>query len=154
MRTHSEDPEIGLVCAVLTYYSYAVLILFGHIRDFVGRLTGMSRYKEEKPKRGYSVLLKSWESFYTRRLYHRIQDCWGRPIQSSPGSHIDVMERKSGDNNCTLQVMSNSKRCINVGSYNYLGFADDWQAVICGNRVVRDVMNLIIEFLAADLISD
>ena len=59
MRTHSEDPEIGLVCAVLTYYSYAVLILFGHIRDFVGRLTGMSRYKEEKPKRGYSVLLKS-----------------------------------------------------------------------------------------------
>ena len=134
MRTHSEDPEIGLVCAVLTYYSYAVLILFGHIRDFVGRLTGMSRYKEEKPKRGYSVLLKSWESFYTRRLYHRIQDCWGRPIQSSPGSHIDVMERKSGDNNCTLQVMSNSKRCINVGSYNYLGFADDWHQT-CAKEV-------------------
>ena len=119
------DPEIGVTAAVLVYYSYAILIMFGHVRDFFGALTGRSRYAENTPKTGYSVLLKSWESFFTRRLYHRIQDCWGRPIASSPGSHIDVMERKSPDDNCTMTVTGKTKRCINVGSYNYLGFADD-----------------------------
>jgi hypothetical protein len=38
------------VTALLTYLSYAILILFGHARDFVGGLTGSSRYKEAKPK--------------------------------------------------------------------------------------------------------
>ena len=132
------DPEIGRGTAVFVYYSYAVLILFGHIRDFFGRITGMSRYMEVKPKKGYSVLLKSWENFFTRRLYHRIQDCWGRPICSSPGVHIDVMERKSDDNNASLYVTGKSKRCVNVGSYNYLGFADDWHST-CADQVLDAV---------------
>lgn len=125
---HDEDPEIGFVVAVLTYYSYAVLILFGHLRDFFGKLTGFTRYTEAKPKTGYSVLLKSWESFYTRRLYHRIQDCWGRPICSSPGAHIKVMDRVTRDDNMTLAVTNDASytECLNLGSYNYLGFADDW----------------------------
>ena len=130
------DPEIGVTAAVLVYYSYAILIMFGHIRDFFGALTGQSRYAENTPKTGYSLLLKSWESFFTRRLYHRIQDCWGRPIASSPGSHIDVMERKSPDNNCTMEVTGKTKRCINVGSYNYLGFADDWKET-CAESVLN-----------------
>jgi len=68
-----EDPEIGALVAFLTYLSYAVLIIFGHCRDFLGTITGQSRYKEAKPKEGYGVMFKSWESFFTRRLYHRIQ---------------------------------------------------------------------------------
>jgi serine palmitoyltransferase len=127
MAVKHEDPEIGTFPALATYYSYAILILFGHIRDFLGKLFNSSRYIEKKPKSGYSVLLKSWESFYTRRLYHRIQDCWNRPICSSPGATIDVMERVSKDNNCTLVTSGKSTRCVNVGSYNYLGYADDWK---------------------------
>ena len=138
MGEDNEDPEIGTTTTILVYYSYATLILFGHIRDFFGSLTGMSRYAEVKPKKGYSVLLKSWESFFTRRLYHRIQDCWGRPICSSPGAHIDVMERKSDNNNCSLHITGKSKRCINVGSYNYLGFADDWNTT-CKDQVLDAV---------------
>ena len=133
MAADHVDPEIGVTAAILVYYSYAILIMFGHIRDFFGGLTGKSRYAENTPKKGYSVLLKSWESFFTRRLYHRIQDCWGRPISSAPGSHIDVMERKSHDNNCTMHVTGKTKKCINVGSYNYLGFADDWKSTCAEN---------------------
>ena len=59
----------------------------------------------------------------------------GRPIASSPGSHIDVMERKSPGNNCTMTVTGKTKRCINVGSYNYLGFADDWKET-CAESVL------------------
>lgn len=138
MTDSHADPEISVGTAILVYYSYAVLIMFGHIRDFFGSITGMSRYMEVKPKKGYSQLLKSWESFFTRRLYHRIQDCWGRPICSSPGAHIDVMERKSPNNNCTMHVTGKSKRCINVGSYNYLGFADDWHST-CADEVLDTV---------------
>ena len=131
-----KDPEIGFAVSILTYYSYAVLVLFGHLRDFFGKLTGFTRYSDEKPKTGYSVLLKSWEAFYTRRLYHRIQDCWGRPINSSPGAHIKVMERVTRDNNMTLAVTptGDAKECLNLGSYNYLGFADDWK-VTCSAEV-------------------
>lgn len=137
-QEEEEDPEIGFFCAVLTYYSYAILIMFGHIREFVGSILGTSRYKEKKQPTGYSVLLKSWESFYTRRLYHRIQDCWSRPICSSPGARIKVMERVTDDNNKTLHTTGKSIDCINVGSYNYLGYADDW-AETCS----KDVFNAV-----------
>ena len=140
MSEEEADPEIGFCCAVLTYYSYAILIFFGHIREFVGSILGTSRYKEGKPKKGYSELLKSWESFYTRRLFHRIQDCWSRPICSSPGSHIQVMERVSEDNNKTLRTTGNFTDCINVGSYNYLGYADDWKET-CSDDV-RSALHL------------
>ena len=30
--------------AITTYLGYAVVILFGHLRDFFGKLTGKSRY--------------------------------------------------------------------------------------------------------------
>jgi hypothetical protein len=43
------------------------------MRDYFGSIFGISRYNESSTKKGFSVLLKSWESFYTRRLYHRIQ---------------------------------------------------------------------------------
>jgi serine palmitoyltransferase len=91
---------------------------------------------------GYAPLLQDWENFYTRRLYHRIQDCWNRPIAGPAfSSKLHVVTRSSTDQNHTLHVTrSNSpsnttdedgvifKQCINLGSYNYLGFSDDWHA--------------------------
>ena len=38
------DPPIGWLSALLTYISYAVLIGYGHMRDFLGAMTGISRY--------------------------------------------------------------------------------------------------------------
>lgn len=110
----------------------------GHFRDFCATITGITRYPFTKPKSGYSVLLKSWENFYTRRLYHRLQDCWGRPVASAPAAYIDVMKRSSTDNNCTLFTTGETIRCLNLGSYNYLGFADDWKTS-CRDDVVNSV---------------
>lgn len=110
----------------------------GHIRDFFGKLTGISRYADSTQKPGYSSLFNSWDSFFTRRLYHRIQDCWNRPIASAPGSHIQIMERVSEDGNCTLHTTGKLIPAINVGSYNYLGFADDWK-ISCREHVLRAV---------------
>jgi len=43
---HSDKPqdEIAFFTALTTYLGYAVLICFGHIRDFFGKATGYSRY--------------------------------------------------------------------------------------------------------------
>jgi 7-keto-8-aminopelargonate synthetase-like enzyme len=142
----------------------------------------------------YAPLLKSWENFYTRRLYHRIQDCFNRPIASRPCATISVLERVSHDGNKTMSVLgplSNLlegggddggdgtrggglggrdgavvvgggavgasyrsgehygetpegavvRRCLNLGSYNYLGFADDWD-VTCRRDVLGSLVCL------------
>ena len=71
-------------------------------------------------------------------MYHRLQDCWNRPLCSGPGVYVDVMERGSNDGNCTLFTTGVHKRCLNLGSYNYLGFADGWKEV-CGSSVIGAV---------------
>jgi hypothetical protein len=38
------EPVIRGFVALTTYMGYAVLIMMGHLRDFFGKLTGMSRY--------------------------------------------------------------------------------------------------------------
>lgn len=130
-----KDPQISLLTAFLTYLSYCMLIIVGHLRDFFANITGITRYEGVRTKKGYSQLLKSWESFFTRRLYHRVQDCWNRPISSNPGSYFDVMERSSANENCTLQTTGKTIRCLNLGSYNYLGFGDNW-AESCSEEVM------------------
>ena len=142
-------PEIGMYIACMTYVSFSILISIGHIRDFLAKITGLTRYQETKTKPGFSELFKSWESFFTRRLYHRVQDCWNRPIASGPGAFIDVMERDSKDGNCTLFTTGKLLHCHNVGSYNYLGFgSDDWKET-CGKEVLGTVAKWPISMCAS-----
>jgi serine palmitoyltransferase len=152
--------ELPLFAAYTTYLGYVVLIVCGHVRDLLAKVFGQGRYIRKKTPfpsdnfTGYAPLLKSWESFYTRRLYHRIQDCFNRPIASYPGANIQVLERVSDDGNKTMMLLGTladldskclrkkyvngrsfvevsdgriARSCLNLGSYNYLGFADDWK---------------------------
>jgi serine palmitoyltransferase len=164
-----EELELPPFAAYTTYLGYAVLIFCGHVRDLFARLLGHGRYLRRKTPfpsdnlQLFAPLLKSWENFYTRRLYHRIQDCFNRPIASNPGASIQVLERVSDDGNKTMQLMGTledlnseiqrseyaskshfvelpdgrvARSCLNLGSYNYLGFGDDWNVTckddVCG----------------------
>ncbi|GJS49252.1 long chain base biosynthesis protein 2a [Tanacetum coccineum] len=86
---------------------------------------------------GYAPICLGLEDFYIRRLYHRVQDCFQRPISSPPDAWFDVMERVSNDNNKTLKRTQKVSRCLNLGSYNYLGFAapDEY----CTPRVIQSL---------------
>eukprot|EP01139_Manchomonas_bermudensis_P005704 Amastigsp_a175585_179.p1 type:complete len:490 gc:universal Amastigsp_a175585_179:32-1501(+) len=126
---HGED-FVPLSAAIFTYLSYGVLIVMGHFRDFCGRwlrffgILGRAPYAVTTEP-GYAELLADFDSFYTRRLYTRIRDCWNRPVGSAPGAQITVLERVSKDYNQTFELTGRSIRCLNLGSYNYLGFGEN-----------------------------
>eukprot|EP01130_Rhizamoeba_saxonica_P002345 TRINITY_DN12169_c0_g1_i1.p1 TRINITY_DN12169_c0_g1~~TRINITY_DN12169_c0_g1_i1.p1 ORF type:complete len:484 (-),score=106.65 TRINITY_DN12169_c0_g1_i1:36-1361(-) len=80
--------------------------------------------KKFKVKEGYPPLFRAWDSFYTRRMFKRIKDCWDRPVSSVPGPWITVKERATDDYNESFYDSGNERECLNLGSYNYLGFSD------------------------------
>jgi serine palmitoyltransferase len=55
------------------------------------------------------------------------------------GAHINLIQRYSVDGNKSfIQSDEPPQRCINLGSYNYLGFADDWMNT-CSKSVLKTV---------------
>jgi serine palmitoyltransferase len=73
-------------------------------------------------------------------MYYRLHDCWNRPISSSPGAHIDVILREPNGVDSGLNITDKTSKCLNLGSYNYLGFADDWK-VTCREKVMESLHN-------------
>lgn len=143
--------DLPYLAALTTYLGYAVLIVFGHLRDAFGKLftAGTLAPRILGQRDGRAPLLSDFEDFYTRRLYFRIHDCWGRPIRGTAGAWIQVLERvqerlwsprQSRLSTCRLPhaVRRRSEqgrafdtdptgvvtRCMNLGSYNYLGYAE------------------------------
>ncbi|KAI7856996.1 pyridoxal phosphate-dependent transferase [Circinella umbellata] len=114
-----------LYVLVLTYLNYFVLILFGHLRDNLGKLAKPQVYAHLKTSDGYAPLVSDFDSFYTRRLYMRIRDCWNRPVTGVAGREIDVLDRESNDFHKTFKLTGAKTRCLNLASYNYLGFSDN-----------------------------
>ncbi|CAN4100589.1 unnamed protein product [Withania somnifera] len=117
---------IPYLTALTTYFSYGLLFAFGQFRDFFRKIFDWWH------ARICTYLLRT---FYIRRLYLRIQDCFGRPTCSPPDAWFYVVERVSYDNNKTLKRTIKVSRCLNLGSYNYLGFAasDEY----CTPRVIE-----------------
>ena len=102
------------------FFNLVILYIFGSLRDRVRKLLKGPVHKIVK---GYAPICWDFEDFYVRRMYRRVVDCFNRPINSSPGAWMDVMERRSKDGNATLEHTGRSMRVLNLGSYNYLGFA-------------------------------
>lgn len=128
---HGGENPIDLISAITTYFCYVMLIIFGSVRDFAGKNLGMSRYKKTfaAARDGYAPFSAHVDSFFTRRMYHRVQDIFNRPYTGPPGAQIRVVERHTEDNVVfQSNAGSKNKKCLNLGSYNYLGFADDWNS--------------------------
>lgn len=135
------DDTASWVTAITTIANYALLIVVGFLRDL---LCGKGRTEAE----GYAPLLNDWQvslrclrrsshasvktnhthhrqDFYTRRLYHRIQDCFNRPIDSAPGAWCSVMLRDFDPaHEGRMKLTGESMLALNLSSYNYLGFAE------------------------------
>ncbi|CAD1478089.1 unnamed protein product [Heterotrigona itama] len=57
-------------------------------------------------------------------VFGRVRDCWNRPICSVPGATVTLKDRITKDYGWTFQFTGTTSECINLGSYNYLGFAE------------------------------
>ena len=114
---------------VATYLSYLFLIIYGHVRDFFGKIFLPEDYRFLKIHDGYAPLTSDFESLYTRRLYRRISDCWHRPITGVPGRKITLLERYSDDYNKSFKFTGRKLEMLNLSSYNYLGFAQSQGSV-------------------------
>ncbi|KAG7226322.1 hypothetical protein INR49_003074 [Caranx melampygus] len=120
--------ETPMLVAVLTYMGYGILTIFGYLRDFLRHWKIERCYiaREKEEQRDFVPLYQDFENFYTRNLYMRIRDNWNRPICSVPGAKMDLMERTSRDYNWTFEYTGRVvQEVINLGSYNYLGFAEN-----------------------------
>ncbi|CAF1037099.1 unnamed protein product [Adineta ricciae] len=121
-----EFEETPLYAAILTYLSYAILCLFGWLRDFLRNSNIEKKRGAVDPNAtlGFVPLYQSYESFYTRNMYTRVRDIFNRPIASVPGAQFELTERVSDDYNWTYRYTGKTINAINLGSYNYLGFAE------------------------------
>uniref|UniRef100_A0A8D2JAQ1 serine C-palmitoyltransferase n=1 Tax=Varanus komodoensis TaxID=61221 RepID=A0A8D2JAQ1_VARKO len=140
-KTFNESFEQApMYVAVLTFVGFGVATLSGYLRDFL-RAYGLQKGvgpTERKEQKDFVPLYQDFENFYTRNLYMRIRDNWSRPICSAPGPKFDLMERVSDDYNWTFRFTGRTiKNIINMGSYNYLGFAETEHNAL---KTVKDVL--------------
>ncbi|XP_015243459.1 PREDICTED: serine palmitoyltransferase 3 [Cyprinodon variegatus] len=127
-RSHNTFEQPPMYVAVMTYLGYGIVTLFGYFRDFL-RAVGLEKChvaQEREEQKDFTPLYQDFENFYTRNLYMRVRDNWNRPICSLPGPVFDLMERLSDDYNWTFRFTGKTiPNVINMGSYNYLGFAEN-----------------------------
>ncbi|WFD18896.1 serine C-palmitoyltransferase [Malassezia caprae] len=119
--TEDESPSYWTV--MTTYLIYIILILFGHVRDYIGCRLYPKDFKHLRENNGYAALNSDFDSFFTRRLKTRIDNCFERPVTGVCGRTVVMLERKSNDFHRNFYLTGRKRRALNVSAYNYLGFA-------------------------------
>jgi len=75
---------------------------------------------------GYAPLNSDFDSFYTRRLKTRMDECFAQPVTGVAGRTIVLLDRISPDWNHSQILTGTKTRALNISSYNYLGFAQGY----------------------------
>ncbi|KAI0199976.1 serine palmitoyltransferase [Astrocystis sublimbata] len=131
-----------------TYISYLLLLALGHVRDFFGkRFSKKPLYRTLKASNGYAPLNDDFDSFYTRRLKLRIDDCFARTSTGVPGRFINLLDRVSHDFNESYEYLGTTTETLNMSSYNYLGFAQSEGP--CANAVEECVRKYGLSFCSS-----
>ena len=82
--------------------------------------------RDHAGNKDYAPLFANFESFYTRNMFRRQKDIFAKPITSVPGARVTVINHYSDDYGWTLKRKDHDKtNCVNLASYNYLGFAEN-----------------------------
>jgi len=115
--------HVPLSTIALTYILFTTFTTLNYFILAWTKLFGSDK-KNRDVDEGLPPMYDSFSDFYVKYMYGRISDCWNRPICSSPGAYFDVMLREGTDFEQNLRLTGEVKRCMNLGSYNYLGFGD------------------------------
>ncbi|KAK0413605.1 hypothetical protein QR680_006899 [Steinernema hermaphroditum] len=124
-RAPNEFEHCNRLIAFSVYFTWMLLLVFAYIREFL-RKYGFEKNKaavELEKQRSFVPLFNDFEAVYSRNCYTRVRDVFERPIGSVPGATVNLVDRVTNDYCWTFQFTGTQTNVINVGSYNYLGFA-------------------------------
>ncbi|XP_044001441.1 serine palmitoyltransferase 2-like [Aphidius gifuensis] len=125
--------NITLLTKFLTHFGFYILMFLG----FINHLLFKPKISNEKNREGYAPLYENYETFYLNYVYRRIKDCWNQPICSVPGANVTFKDRITRDNGWTFEFTGTESQYINLGSYNYLGFAESSGS--CANKSIEAI---------------
>lgn len=125
--------EAPLITACLTYLGFYLLMIIGYLNQ----LFFVPNVASEKNREGYVSLFDPFERFYLRYVYRRIKDCWNCPITSCPADTVVLKDRITKDYGWTFEFTGTETKCLNLGSYNYLGFAQNEGP--CANDAIESI---------------
>ncbi|CAG5019799.1 unnamed protein product [Parnassius apollo] len=117
---HGDFEKCSLLTAALAHLGFYMLMFLGFINSFLFT----PKVATERNREGYAPLYNSFEQLYSRYVYRRVRHCFNQPICSTPAAEVTINERYTDDYNWTFKFTDRTRRCINLGSYNYLGFAE------------------------------
>eukprot|EP01095_Lingulamoeba_sp_RSL-Kostka_P002282 TRINITY_DN1312_c5_g1_i1.p1 TRINITY_DN1312_c5_g1~~TRINITY_DN1312_c5_g1_i1.p1 ORF type:complete len:492 (+),score=163.73 TRINITY_DN1312_c5_g1_i1:48-1523(+) len=118
--------ELPWILQITTYLPYLTLLAFSYVQQFLVDFVEEIMYLLKKKKRpDVAPLIKKKSAFYDKWLYARVRDLFNRPINSLPAGRIDVLEREGNPLLGKLRYNNKTTNCLNLSSYNYLGFADN-----------------------------
>lgn len=109
--------------SLITYLNYLILIILGHVHDFLALKFQKDKYSYLMEQDGLAPWYSAFESFYIRRMKQRIDDCFSRPTTGVPGRFIRCIDRVAHNLNEYYTYPGTTTMCLNLSSYNYLGFA-------------------------------
>ena len=130
IKREEKEYQIPWYLPICGYISYTFLFIVSWIREFIygrGPLKGVNQHKfNEVNRSGYCPLFDYFEGFYIRNMYRRQRNVFENTIGSVPGVIVTYIEKVSDDANWTFRLDEHSKKeCVNLASYNYLGFAEN-----------------------------
>lgn len=118
--------NVPLYWAIMSYISYIFLVVTGYLRELIWGIGPINTtFGREFKREGYAPLYSSFEGFYTRNIFRRYKPVVGQPITSVPGCRVVLNDRVSDDYYWTSRLIDSKTDCINLGSYNYLGYSEN-----------------------------
>uniref|UniRef100_A0A0R3S6N2 Aminotran_1_2 domain-containing protein n=1 Tax=Elaeophora elaphi TaxID=1147741 RepID=A0A0R3S6N2_9BILA len=121
----NESDQKSFFTSLSVYFCWTVLMIFAFLRELL-RKHGIEKNfaaVERPEQKDFVPLFSEFEAIYERNCYMRVRDVFERPISSVPGATVKLLDRRSEDYNWTYKYTGTETEVINVGSYNYMGFA-------------------------------
>jgi serine palmitoyltransferase len=123
----ADEIHVAYSTRVHAYSGFLMLAVLGFLREAFWTI---SLKRNAHHKEAWNSVW--WKEFFTQHMYRRIEECWGRPISGAPSSDVRVCIRSRPGSGSflsqlwngfrPLQLTGEERTCINMASYNYLGF--------------------------------
>ena len=126
-------PSLYKVVGVRLHYllSISIALLFvviRHLHLLLSHLVSSFGPRKKTPKHDLvSSSVSGFISFYTQWFYSPMSDCWNRPVLGPASKTVDIGPRmwvrdEHGSDLLVPNPHALPQRCVNLGSYNYLGY--------------------------------